>query len=860
MTENEELKQKKVVRGGHRAYATKILGQAKGLLQEYNVESEAKLLQHKVTLEKRVQILEQLDEEIFAVTKAEDINAAIEEAGIFTEGITDVLLRIDKVILDHKSKTKEESPTASAVSEGSKLIAKTNAKLPKLILRPFGGDPSEFHSFSDSFKSSVHENSSLSDVDKMNHLKSLCQGQAALCISGFSITAANYSAAVKCLTERFGDTRVIVNHHMDSLVNLQPVRNENDVKGVRFLFDKVQSHVRALEALDVPKETYSQLLVPMLTKKIPHSLMIDMSKQMKKKTWDLEALLNILQEELEARERLTPEAKFSSEPNSQLRRFPAQSKKNMSTASALFVSEKRKSLVSCTYCKQSHNSHNCQVFKTPQLRKDFLRRDGRCFVCLRKGHLGKACYSNSKCLDYSGRHHVSICDRQKEKRSSSLDASSKPFVPNQSQSETNISDETPVATHVGISTTDKTVLLQTAIASISRPDCPTETIKARMILDSGSQRSYVSDRLKNAINLPVIGTEQLEIKTFGNARTVSRKMENVQFMIQNPRNDFSIVLSALSVPLICAPLQRQSIQFAQSKHKHLLELTLADNCSGNEDSQIDILIGADNYYKIATGRLIRGEPHEPVALSTHLGYVLTGELSDAPKPTLSSADQVNLVSATHVLRTDAFSSDTAYLHGENIRLDEQVKQFYDLESFGINDKKDGVYEKFVKGMSRKEGRYEIGLPWKDNIPNLPSNYGLSFSRLNSLVNRLKRDPEILEQYDNVIRDQIENKVVEIVGRENDNVPENKCHYLTHHPVIRKEAVSSKLRIVYNGSLRVGNNPSLNNCLHSGPSLIPKIFDIMIRFRWFQIPLTADISKAFLQILIKPEDREYLRFL
>ena len=288
----------------------------------------------------------------------------------------------------------------------------------------------------------------------MNHLKSLCQGQAALCISGFSITAANYSAAVKCLTERFGDTRVIVNHHMDSLVNLQPVRNENDVKGVRFLFDKVQSHVRALEALDVPKETYSQLLVPMLTKKIPHSLLIDMSKQMKTKTWDLEALLNILREELEARERLTPEAKFSSEPNSQLRRFPAQSEKNMSTASVLFASEKRKSLVSCTYCKQSHNSHNCQVFKTPQLRKDFLRQDGRCFICLRKGHVGKACYSNSKCLDCSGRHHVSICDRQKEKRSPSLDASSKPFVPKQSQSETNISDETPVATQVGISTTD----------------------------------------------------------------------------------------------------------------------------------------------------------------------------------------------------------------------------------------------------------------------------------------------------------------------------------------------------------------------------------------------------------------------
>ena len=91
-------------------------------------------------------------------------------------------------------------------------------------------------------------------------------------------------------------------------------------------------------------------------------------------------------------------------------------------------------------------------------------------------------------------------------------------------------------------------------------------------------------------------------------------------------------------------------------------------------------------------------------MSTHLGYVLIGELSEAPKPNLSSADQVNFVSATHVLRTDTFSSDTVFLHGVNIILDEQVKQSYDLESIGINDKKDGVNEKFVKKMSRDEGR------------------------------------------------------------------------------------------------------------------------------------------------------------
>ena len=72
----------------------------------------------------------------------------------------------------------------------------------------------------------------------------------------------------------------------------------------------------------------------------------------------------------------------------------------------------------------------------------------------------------------------------------------------QSQSDTNMFAETPVATYVDVSITDKTVFLQSAIASISRSDCPTGTIKARMIFETGSQRSFVSNRVKNGINLP----------------------------------------------------------------------------------------------------------------------------------------------------------------------------------------------------------------------------------------------------------------------------------------------------------------------------------------------------------------------
>ena len=152
-----------------------------------------------------------------------------------------------------------------------------------------------------------------------------------------------------------------------------------------------------------------------------------------------------------------------------------------------------------------------------------------------------------------------------------------------------------------------------------------------------------------------------------------------------------------------------------------------------------------------------------------------------------------------------------------------LKRFYDLESLEVKDDNEGsVYSNFVKGMARKKGRYEVCLPWRENTPTLPSNYDVCVSRLDSLVKRLEHEPGVFQQYDEVIQKQIEDNI-EVVDPEHDDVSEEKTHYLTHHCVLRNEAVSSKLRIVYNGSLRVGNNPSLNNCLHSGPSLIPQDF-------------------------------------
>ena len=90
----------------------------------------------------------------------------------------------------------------------------------------------------------------------------------------------------------------------------------------------------------------------------------------------------------------------------------------------------------------------------------------------------------------------------------------------------------------------------------------------------------------------------------------------------------------------------------------------------------------------------------------------------------------------------------------------------------------------------------------------------------------------------------------------------RVHYLPHHPVIRENAETMKMRIVFDASSRMRKGAlSLNDCLHIGPSLVPLLYDVLLRLReHHQVILIGDIRKAFLQIEVDEGDRDSLRFL
>ena len=167
-------------------------------------------------------------------------------------------------------------------------------------------------------------------------------------------------------------------------------------------------------------------------------------------------------------------------------------------------------------------------------------------------------------------------------------------------------------------------------------------------------------------------------------------------------------IQAFVVPVICGPLIKYSSELTRSSYEHLRDLPLADRAGGGV-LPVSILIGADYYWSLVEGTLVRGAPWEPVALATKLGFVLSG-------PTVVMCDDVHAntvnLTATHVLKVES----SVINHDD---LTSELKKFWDYESFGIHDDNATLYDKFVNEVEIVEGRYQARLPLFGSSNRLP---------------------------------------------------------------------------------------------------------------------------------------------
>lgn len=199
----------------------------------------------------------------------------------------------------------------------------------------------------------------------------------------------------------------------------------------------------------------------------------------------------------------------------------------------------------------------------------------------------------------------------------------------------------------------------------------------------------------------------------------------------------------------------------------------------------------------------------------------------------------------------------SFTHAD-LDLDIGLENLYKLESIGIKEEKDkgSIDECFERSFHDsiifKEGRYHVEIPWyEDILKQVPSNFKIALASMYRVKQSLLT--KNLDQiYSDVFRNYLSLGIIEPIQISSEDY--HKYVWIPHRPIFKvAEQVSTKVRPVFNCSLRIKDSPSLNQACYPGIDLMASLFKLLLQFRTNRYVVLADISKAFLQIRLKKEE-------
>ena len=166
--------------------------------------------------------------------------------------------------------------------------------------------------------------------------------------------------------------QLIVNKHMDALLQVEAVTSSQNTRALRKLLDSVNTHIHSLRSLGVEPDSYSNLLCPVLVNKLPSDLQLLISRKVSEDDWKLNSLMEAIEAEVSARERIS--ANPSHPPTRENEFKPPPSATSLVSGGTSSVN------TPCCCCNQLHLPSNCNVVSQVEARKQALRHSGRCFL------------------------------------------------------------------------------------------------------------------------------------------------------------------------------------------------------------------------------------------------------------------------------------------------------------------------------------------------------------------------------------------------------------------------------------------------------------------------------------------------
>ena len=512
-------------------------------------------------------VLQKMDEKVLEIlsdqSDGDECIQEVEESEAIAMEISEVLLEIEEIL--EKDTALQHAPVENTSFSGSSSTRKARAKLPKLELQTFDGTPQDWPEFWDAFSSTVDDDEDLPDAVKFQYLKKSLLEPAKSVISGFKMTASNYRAAVELLHQRFAKPTVIKRAHVNEMLKINSVYDERRVDRMRSLHDSVETHFRGLEALHVNEETYASIVVPVLLEKIPQAVRLNMVRASSKDhlEWSVRDFLESLSKEIEVREIQAPIFGTGGHGTERLRPTENGGQVNRWYGNGIAHLESGQPETMRLLPRKSREER-CSTITNLDTRKSIIRKYGRCFVCIRKGHKAVDCRSKIKCKKCNGKHHISLCyfskDSTVSKNPSPLRPSAPPFVGTSTGS-------TNVASCTNSLGPGSSAALQTALAVVNGND----KVKVRVLFDSGSQKTFVTPTVVERAKLQVVRKENLGIKAFG-SETAERKLRDVvELDLRAARGGKRVKVEAYVVEKI-SEISNCHVEIVKSKYKHLADI------------------------------------------------------------------------------------------------------------------------------------------------------------------------------------------------------------------------------------------------------------------------------------------------
>lgn len=538
----------------------------------------------------------------------------------------------------------------------------------------------------------------------------------------------------------------------------------------------------------------------------------------------------------------------------------------------------------CPIHKKPHPLRRCRGFRAKNIeeRKAFLKENNVCFRCCSSNrHLAKDCKAAIQCTECNSGAHITA-----------LHPGPPPWTVKPPSAEHGGEEEENVSPVVNNKCTDvcgnslsSRSCSKICLIEVFHKNRPEKAVKLYAILDDQSNRSLARSEFFDIFYLKST-VSPYTLRTCAGITEMSGRRA-AGFIAQSLDGTCNVSLPTL-IECNHMPDDRSEIPTPEvaKHHPHLSSMAHLIPPI-NSDAQILILLGRDvlQVHKVRDQR--NGPKNAPYAQRLDLGWVIVGEvcLGTAHKPTAVNTYHTNILSNgrpshfspchNRILLKETLNADNTSKspRSNQSALDTQLSRRWgpccespqdstifertaddDQVALSIEDRL------FMQIMDKQmfmddTNSWVAPLPFRFPRARLPNNKEQALSRLTSLCRTLEKRPQMKEHFMTLMQKVFDHHHAELAPPLHEK---EECWYLptfgVYHP--RKP---DQIRVVFDSSARY-HGVSLNDVLLTGPDLNNSLLGVLLRFRREPVAITADIEQMFHSFIVRPDHRNFLRFL